>query len=169
MPVTGAPEPPRAAVRSILGGEGAPQSLAPGDRRRIRLKGRHCAPFRFTQSVHTLRPSSTLPALAACAAKVRLACPLAARGSQDGPAQPCQHEGGSTKDLMVITRWMSYEAALLGTAEDLKSRGASLCMQVKAFMRIPSGSASLITCPPPCTRSYLSSHDTVDELVHKDS
>ena len=94
---------------------------------------------------------------------------LAARGSQDGPAQPCQHEGGSTKDLMVITRWMSYEAALLGTAEDLKSRGASLCMQVKAFMRIPSGSASLTTCPPPCTRSYLSSHDTVDELVHKDS
>ena len=114
-------------------------------------------------------PSSTLPALAACAAKVRLACPLAAQGSQDGPAQPCQHEGGSTKDLMVITRWMSYEAALLGTAEDLKSRGASLCMQVKAFMRIPSGSASLTTCPPPCTRSYLSSHDTVDELVHKDS
>ena len=37
---------------------------------------------------------------------------LAAQGSQDGPAQPCQHEGGSTKDLMVITRWMSYEAAL---------------------------------------------------------
>ena len=133
------------------------------------VKGRRCAPFRFTQSVHTLRPSSTLPALAACAAKVRLACPLAARGSQDGPAQPYQHEGGSTKDLMVITRWMSYEAALLGTAEDLKSRGASLCMQVKAFMRIPSGSASLTTCPPPCTRSYLSSHDTVDELVHKDS
>ena len=73
---------------------------------------------------------------------------------------------------MVITRWMSYEAALLGTAEDLKSRGASLCMQVKAFMRIPSVSLSdhiMTTCPLPCTRSYLSSHDTVDELVHKDS
>ena len=45
---------------------------------------------------------------------------MAARGSKDGPAQPCQREGGSTIDLMVITRWMSYEAALLGTAEDLK-------------------------------------------------
>ena len=136
----------------------------------ICVKGRHVVPpFDLPEVVQLGRRSSTLPALAACAAKVRLACPLAARGSQDGPAQPCQHEGGSTKDLMVITRWMSYEAALLGTAEDLKSRGASLCMQVKAFMRIPSGSASLTTCPPPCTRSYLSSHDTVDELVHKDS
>jgi len=46
----------------------------------------------------------------------------AAQGSQDGPAQRRQHEGGSTKDLMVITWWMSYDAALLGTAEDLKSR-----------------------------------------------
>ena len=94
---------------------------------------------------------------------------LAAQGPQDGPAQPRQHEGGSTKDLMVITRWMSSMQRCRSTSEDLKSRGASLCMQVKAFMRIPGGSASVATCPPPCTRSYLSSHDAVDELVHKDS
>jgi len=42
------------------------------------------------------------PTVAVCAAKVRLACPLTAQGPQDGPDQPRQHEGGSTKDILVI-------------------------------------------------------------------
>ena len=43
----------------------------------------------------------------------------------------------------------------MGTAEDLRSRGASVFMQATAFMGRPSGSASMTTRPPPCARSYL--------------
>ena len=43
-----------------------------------------------------------VPTVAVCAAKVRLACPLTDQGPQDGPDQPRQHEGGSTKDILVI-------------------------------------------------------------------
>ena len=51
---------------------------------------------------------SAFPTLAVCAgkevslAKVRLACPLTDQGPRDGPDQPRQHEGGSTKDILVI-------------------------------------------------------------------
>jgi len=76
---------------------------------------------------------------------------------------------------MVITR-QSYEAALLGTAEDLKSRGASLTLHASQGFQItnalPSGSASYfdhIPAPLYAILPLLSSHDRVDELVHKDS
>ena len=44
-----------------------------------------------------------------------------------------------------------------GTGEDFQSRSASLCIQVRAFLCMPSGYTSLATRPPPVTRSYLGS------------
>eukprot|EP00964_Phaeocystis_antarctica_P093540 scaffold60387_cov70-Phaeocystis_antarctica.AAC.1 len=62
------------------------------------LPGRRTACQRTcTARVHTCL---ALPTVAVSAAKVRLACPLTAQGPQDGPDQ--QHEGGSTKDILVI-------------------------------------------------------------------
>ena len=67
-----------------------------------RLKADFEPPFDFPQVVPLARRPLTPPVWGECAAKVRLACPLAAQGPQYGPAQPRLREGCSTKDLMVI-------------------------------------------------------------------
>ena len=51
----------------------------------------------------------------------------------------------------------------MGTDADLRSSGASPCMRRVTSTRMPAESASLSTRPPPCLRSLIGFHDTVDD------
>ena len=77
------------------------------------------------------------PTVVVCAAKVRLACPLTAQGPQDGPDQPRQHEGGSTKDILVIKSYK--QTATAGTARKAGS----------TIGRFPQIVAQILVVAPP--------------------
>ena len=81
----------------------------------------------------------------------------------------CTKQGEGRQYMVAYATGVPWLEAQEGTAEDLRSRGASVFMQAAASMGMPRGPASLNTRPPLALFSNRGSHDTVDDELARPS
>ena len=119
--------------------------------------------------LHTDGPSSIASQRAAFRAPRPLSAILARRTLPNATYSRRGDEGEGRPYILAHATVVPWLEAQEGTAEDLRSRGASVFMQAAALMGMPRGPASLNTRPPLARRPNRGSHDTVDDELARPS